>query len=381
MKILLVTEFFPADLQLQFTGGVEARTFFIARHLAESHQVKVICRKTKSLKKFKKIKNIQIFPTGLSTAKTEASFFSLGERLIFMIAAFFQALKQDFDLVEGSNFVSFLPAFLAGCCRRKPVLAWYADVLKGKWFKLFGLTGLFGGVIERVSLKLPWTKVIALSRATKNKLVEAGLDKEKISLVYGGVEVRKLTSLRIKKDKNKKNIICISRLVRYKRVGDLIKAFAGLFKDYQGLTLTIVGRGPEEKKLHKLVKEKKLGKKAVFLKDLGRKRLLKLLKASYLFCLPSVVEGFGLATLEAAACQTPYIITDIKVNKEVTGNGQGGLLFKKKDVKDLQKKIKQLLEDKNLYQQKQQEGLKLAEKYDWKKIAGQTNKIYQQVLN
>ena len=111
MKILFLTEFFPSSSQLIFTGGVEARTFFIAQALAKKEKVIVLCRKTKELKRNKKLANLTIYPCGLPVLNIEANFFSLFERTIFIISSFFKGLKTDFDLVEGSNFVSYLPAF------------------------------------------------------------------------------------------------------------------------------------------------------------------------------------------------------------------------------------------------------------------------------
>ena len=179
----------------------------------------------------------------------------------------------------------------------------------------------------------------------------------------------------------KKNIICISRLVKYKRVADLITAFSRLSKLYPKFTLTIIGQGPEEEKLKDLVKNLNLTHKISFFKNIPRDKLIRMLKQAHIFCLPSVVEGFGLATIEAASCQTPYIITDIKVNKEITDNAKGGLIFKRKNIEDLKEKLIILLKDKNLYQQKQKQGLILARKYDWQKIATQTEKIYLKTLD
>lgn len=377
MKILLITEFFPNSSKLDFTGGVEARTYYLAKNLSVSDKVLVICRKTKDLQKFKKIGNIFIYPCGFSSSHIEANFLSVFERFFFILVAFFKGLKLDFDLVEGSNFVSFLPAYFLGLAKKKPAVVWYADVFKGRWLRLFGITGFFGEIIERISLKLAWRKIIALSQATKSKLVKEGIDEKKIEVVYGGVDMKEF---RIQK-KKKKNIICISRLVKYKRVEDLIKAFSQLTGKYPGLTLTIVGQGPEEKQLKELVKQKKLNKKVSFLKNIARDELVKILKQSYILCLASVVEGFGLVTIEAAACGVPYIVADIEVNKEITRKGQGGLFFKKTNIVDLKEKIELLLKDKKLYQEKQKQGLSLVKQYDWKKIAQETRKVYYQAKN
>jgi len=379
MKVLLVTEFFPDPKKLNFTGGVETRTFFIARNLAKKEKVAVICRRTKKINKVMKVWGISVYPCGFKTINIEANFFSVIERIIFILSAFFQGLKLDFDLVEGSNFVSFLPAYFLGLIKKKPTVAWYADVFQGRWFQFFGFTGFFGEIMEWISLKLHWSKIIALSKATKLKLVKQGIKPEKIEVVYGGVN--KIQTVKGKKQSfEKKNIICISRLVKYKRVTDLINAFSQLGLKYPFLNLIIIGQGPEEKNLKKIVKKENLSKKVIFMKNLNRKELITLLKKALIFCSASLVEGFGLTTIEALSCQTPFVIPDMAVNREITENSQGGLLFKNKDVKDLRKKIEMLLIDKALYKQKQKEALVLAGKYDWKKISNQTQAVYNKAL-
>jgi len=382
VKVLLITEFFPYSRKLQFTGGVEARTFYIAKYLSKKNKVMVICRKPCSDTKTevsKVYQNIKIIRCGTKVSNIEANFFSIFERIIFIFSAFIKGLSLNFDVVEGSNFVTYLPAYFLGFLKGKPCISWWPDVLGKKWVSYFGMTGIFGQLIEFISLKLPWSKVIALSQSTKFKLIKFGVNKNKINVIYGGVEFEKLNSLKIQKLK-KKNIICISRLVSYKRVDDLIKAFSLLVKKHKDVSLIIIGQGPKEKVYKKLVGSENLKKRVVFLKNISRDRLLQLLKQSYIFCLPSLIEGFGLATVEAAACGIPYVIADIKVNKEITFGGQGGLVFKKKNINDLKRKIELLIEDKNLYIEKKKEGLVLAKRYQWRKIAEKTEKIYSLLI-
>jgi glycosyltransferase involved in cell wall biosynthesis len=391
MKILFLTEFFPASKKLQFTGGVEARTYFTANHLAKKDKVLVICRKTKKLFKKKHFGNILVYPSGSKAKKAEASFPSLFGRILFMFSAFKKGLSLKFDVVEGSNVVSFLPAFLLAKFKKKPAVAWYPDVLGSDWFAFFGVIGFFGFLLEALSLKLNWSRVIALSKATKKKLLKKGVKEDKITVVYGGVDLDVIKKAKLsrknKSSKRKKQIVCISRLIPYKKVNDLVKAFSLLnkkkvflksFKNEGLFKLFIVGKGPEERKLKNLVSFYHLNDRVFFLKNLSRTNIVKLLKQSYLFCLPSIIEGFGLVTVEAAACRLPFVITDIPVNKEITYNGQGGLLFKKEDVKDLSTKLEKLILDKSLYKDKQKQGVKLAKNYNWPKIAEQTRKVYKQ---
>lgn len=120
MRVLLLTEFFPSSSELRFSGGVEARTFYIAENLAKADKITVICRKTKNLKRTIKKGNILICPCGLPVFNISANFLSVFERLIFILASFWQGIKLDFDLVEGSNFVTYLPAYFLGLIKKKP---------------------------------------------------------------------------------------------------------------------------------------------------------------------------------------------------------------------------------------------------------------------
>lgn len=381
MKILLLTEFFPDQPDPVFTGGVEARTYFIAKNLAKTDKVMVICRKSRKLNRVQKLKNLTIFPCGPRRTRVEASIFSAGERLLFMFSSFIQGSRLDFDLVEGSNFVVYLPAFFLGLIKRKPSVAWIPDLLGANWRRYFGIAGFFGQLLEKISLKLPWRRIISLSKRTKEKIIKAGGDKKKIEVVYGGVETEKFKIKKLKFKTGEKKIISISRLVKYKRVGDIIRAFAKLEKTDHLLKLNIVGEGPEEKKLKSLAVKEGVKNKVRFIKNIEKSKLDELLKKSFLLCHASIIEGFGLVVIEAASHQVPYVISDIRVHREIALGGKGGLFFKKKDFLDLAAKAELLLKNQKLYQQKQREGWKLAQKYDWQKIASQTKKVYHKALN
>jgi len=159
-------------------------------------------------------------------------------------------------------------------------------------------------------------------------------------------------------------IICVARLVKTKRIDQLIKATAKL-KD----KLIVVGTGPQEKYLKQLT-----GSRVKFLKNLPRKELIRQLKQADIFCLPSVVEGFGIATIEAMACGLPAVLADIPVSREVTKNGQGAVFFEPENISDLTNKIKTI---KKIYKQKQAEAFKLARTYSWERIYKETKAVYE----
>ncbi len=169
MKLLFLTEFYPLDERLIFTGGVEARVFYVSQLAKKDFTVQVITSASKHI---------------------PATPISVVSRLWFMFKSFWQALMTDFDLIEGSNVVTYLPAWLAAKLKRKPAIAWVPDVLGKNWFDFGWAVGISGLIAEKVYLKLPWTKIIALSYSTEVKLIKAGIKPKLISVVHAGIDLK-----------------------------------------------------------------------------------------------------------------------------------------------------------------------------------------------
>lgn len=358
MKLLFITEFFP-NQKLQFSGGVEARTYYIVQELKKRHNVQVISRK----------------PVAVAATIT-----SLVARLGFICSAIVQGLKAPADVIEGSNFVSYIPAFIVGKIKRIPTIAWYPDVFIGEWMEKFGAVGWVGEIVERITLKLPWDHIIALSKQTKQKLINAGVPEINITVIYAGVSQTEIQAIKTAKTKHP-TICCISRLISYKRVADLLEAFAQVIKKIPQAQLVIIGTGPQKTFLHQLAKNLRIDTAISWRQNVTRSNLVSTLKSAYLFCLPSLTEGFGLVTLEAMAAGVPYINANIPINKEVTHGGKGGLLFEPKNPTDLAANICKLLINNDLYESKIEEGKQIIKNYSWEKSARETEAIYQKEMN
>jgi len=354
MKLLFLTEFFPKNKQLIYTGGVEVRTYNIAEKAKKDFQVKVI---------------------STPSDKPPATFKSIFFRIFYLFYSVFKALKTEFDVIEGSNFVTYLPAYFAGKIKNKKTIAWIPDILHKDWFQLGLIVGAFGYLIEKISLKLNWDHIIALSHSTKKKLIQSGIKKEKITVVHGGIDLQEFKNLNYSKFPQF-TIISIARLVATKRIKDLVKGFALIAKKNPKVKLIIIGHGPKKQSLKEQVEKLNINSKISFYENLPRKQLLKLLKQSHLFCLPSVVEGFGLVTIEAMAVGLPVILTDISISHEITQD-KGALFYQPKNSQALADKLEKLISNKKLYQNKSKQALELAKTYSWHKIYQQTKKIYQ----
>lgn len=375
MKILIICEFFPTGKDLKYTGGVESRTLFVARKLAKKHHITILTNRLNNAKEKEKIFGFNVLRVG-KRRRYKAAANGFIQRISFIIDCVRASKDESFDLVEGTNFITHLTAYIIAKIKNTPVIAWYPDVWVGHWIENTGfITGIFGEILERINLKLNFNVFIAISKITKIKL-QAHTNK-KITVISCGVEPDEFKK-KVKKQRNK--IICISRMAKYKNIKDLILAFALLHKSNSTLKLTIIGVGPQEKNLRDLAKNLRVKNSVSFLSNLSRRDLVKQLSQSYVFCLPTQVEGFGISIMEAAAAQTPYVATNISVLKEVTKNYRGGLSYKVGDINSLASKLNTLMTDVKIYRQKKSECIKLAKFYNWNKIANETEKAYQSIL-
>src|SRR3989344_6480958 len=248
MKILLITEFFPTGKDLRFSGGVEARTFFIAKNLAKRNRVTVLASRTNKTPQKEKMFNFEIYRVG-PLRQYHATVGDVIKRALFIKNAIKFAKNLDVEIVDGSNFISHYIAAKVALFKKIPAVAWYPDVWIGSWIKNSGLLGILGEILERINLKFPFSSYIAISQETKKKLKK--FIKSRPIVIPCGIDQFEFKTL-ISKFPNP-TIICISRLTKYKNLKTLILAFAHLSSRLSP-RLIIIGSGPQKNELLNLTK-------------------------------------------------------------------------------------------------------------------------------
>tara|TARA_Y100000034_G_scaffold132832_1_gene196761 strand:- start:423 stop:1568 length:1146 start_codon:yes stop_codon:yes gene_type:complete len=376
MRINYITEYFPYSNEEDISGGVESRCINISKELSKKHKLTIITSWKKGQKRNHEIGNIKILRVG--PHHEYSNFGNVFSRIKFSLAAYKIAKKIKADIVEGFSFISYLPTYYAAKKIKAKKIATYHETWCGEWIKNKGfITGILGEIWERWVLTLKWNKIISVSEFTKNRLIKTGIKKANIEVIPNGININKYQK---KETKYKNPTICsISRLTSQKRIKDLILATSIVKKEVPTIKLRIIGQGKELKNLKELTERLGLKRDVRFEGFVGHHRdVIKILKKSHIFCLPSILEGFGIVIIESMASRTPYVSSDIPVLREVTREGKGGLIFKRKNYKDLAEKIKLLIKDKKLYSKKVKEEEKEVKKYEWRKISEKINKIYNE---
>jgi L-malate glycosyltransferase len=144
---------------------------------------------------------------------------------------------------------------------------------------------------------------------------------------------------------DEKLLIHTSNFRPVKRVKDVVKIFSKVRKAIP-CKLLLVGDGPDRIKIEQQCRETSFCSDIRFLGKLDA--VEEVLSVADLFLMPSESESFGLAALEAMACEVPVISTNTGGMPELNINGKTGFLSNVGDVDDMVKNALFILDDKNL---------------------------------
>ena len=135
-------------------------------------------------------------------------------------------------------------------------------------------------------------------------------------------------------------VMHLSNFRPVKRLTDVVEIFA-LIREKIPAKLVLIGDGPDRGAAEYIVRKKKLTKDVHFC---GKQdRVHEKLGLADLFLLPSDEESFGLAALEAMACEVPVVATNVGGLPEVVKHGIDGYLFEPRDVHTAAKYVLDIL--------------------------------------
>ncbi len=203
-----------------------------------------------------------------------------------------------------------------------------------------------------------------------------------------GVDTEKFKNLNIEKKENEITIGIVKTLTEKYGIEYLIKAIKELenildIENYKKIRLLIYGKGELKNKLEDLTKELQIEDKVIFKGYISNEDVPKALNEMDIFVVPSILdsESFGVAAVEAMACEVPVIVSDVDGLKEVVVNNETGFVIPKKSPKEIANKIKILIENNDIVKKfKKNARDRVLKLYDWNKNVENMIKIYKELL-
>ncbi len=167
----------------------------------------------------------------------------------------------------------------------------------------------------------------------------------------------------------------------HKNLVRLVEAWSKVSHEERGgVTLVLAGREDARYSDHRRrAAELGLGNRVRFLGDVAEADLPALYSGALAFVFPSLAEGFGLPVLEAMACGTPVVCSNLSSLPEVVGDA--ALLVNPYDVVALAAAICRLLADESLRQEMRAKGLAQAAKFSWERTARETLAAYRRLAD
>jgi N-acetyl-alpha-D-glucosaminyl L-malate synthase BshA len=173
-----------------------------------------------------------------------------------------------------------------------------------------------------------------------------------------------------------KLIVHTSNFRKVKRIDDVIKVFSEIRKEIPS-KLLLVGDGPERPKLEKLCRQMNVCDDVRFLGKLDA--VEEVLSVCDLFIMPSEKESFGLAALEAMACEVPLISSNAGGLPELNIDGKTGFISKVGHVSDMVRNALFILKDENLPEFKKN-ALARAKEFDVTAILPKYEAFYHKII-
>jgi glycosyltransferase involved in cell wall biosynthesis len=231
--------------------------------------------------------------------------------------------------------------------------------------------------------------IITVSENSRQDLEQImGVPKERITVIFEAPEStykpirREVAKARIKNKYKIANpfILYIGGFSPRKNLRGLVKAFQKIYQELKvPYNLVILGKHSRDYQgIKELAEKLDLTDRVLFPGFASVQDLPFFYNAAELFVYPSFYEGFGLPPIEALACGTPTITSNVSSLPEVVG--EAAILIDPHDPLDLATAMHRVLTEPDLEQDLRKKGPKRAGYFSWTKTAAQTLKVYQGLL-
>ena len=186
--------------------------------------------------------------------------------------------------------------------------------------------------------------MVAVSGALKDKLSALGVERERIHVLRNGVDLELFhpegrDEVRADLDLRRPTLLSVGNLLAFKGHGVVIEALS-LLQEYE---LVIAGDGPDRAAFEALARECGVSGRVRFVGSLSQQDLRRYYCAADALVLASSREGWPNVLLEAMACGTPVIATEVGGVPEIVTSRNGGTVVKERSAPALARAVRELL--------------------------------------
>lgn len=376
MKILLVSSAF-----LPYPSGISEHVFYLAQELTKlGHQVKVLTT------------NYPLYWSDRSDSNSQFEIMRYG-KVVFLplnksFATFPWGADIPFRVKRLLNSTHFDIIHLHGCYPLE-IGFWalhFSQTINCVTFHTVGFRKSFllklGGLLfGRYRHKLHGKIAVSqIARSWAEPFI-----KDDYRIIPNGVDCNRFSPEVLPIEKHNKNgpiILFVGRLEPRKGILVAINAFKKIQERFPNAKLYVVGKGPLESTVRKLVVTLNLKDACQFFGYVSRENLPRYYASADVYLSPALGgEAQGIVLLEAMACAKAVVASDISGYREVIENGKNGLLAQPTSADDFAQKVNLILTDQKLKLSLQQNARNRAEKYSWPNIVKKIEAYYQELVS
>lgn len=367
MKILAINW---QDLSNPQAGGAEVHLEEILKRVADrGHQVTLFCSSYPQAKKMERINGIEIIRKG-----SRYNFNLVVSKNIQSLIA----LKKPDLIIEDINKIPFYtPLF-----QNLPTLVVIPHLFAHSVFKEINfILGLYIFLSEKPIPQIyKDKKFMVISESTKFDLTRRKIPEKDIYVVKCGID----HSLYSPGPETKKNdpplAVYVGRLKKYKTIDCVLRALPLVFEKIPEAELIIVGDGDYAPELKRLTRQLGLETKVKFTGFVSQKEKVNWFRKAWVAVYPSSKEGWGLTNIEANACGTPVLASDVPGLRDSVVAGETGFLFEYGSKEKLAELMIKMMSDSSLREKLSRGGLRWAKGFSWEKAADQALELFEMVV-
>ena len=235
-----------------------------------------------------------------------------------------------------------------------------------------------GGLGIRLRDALSQTELILANSDDTARKVSETFDYDIGEVIYPGIDLDEFRpGVDPAIDSDDPIVLFVGRLIEAKGIGDLLEAVSRLDGRQE---LHVVGGG-DERWVKRRARSLGIADAVTVHGEVPHTELPSYHAGADVFCLPSHDESFGMANIEAMACELPVVTTDLEGIETYLVNGENGLLARVGDPQDLADKLTMLLDSPQLRERLGTRARQDVQRFDWEEQARSLERFCYETLD